>query len=187
LSLSILRTLGAIDVSVTESRTDPDFHADQCAIGSNLLVIHDFDRPINVTGYDPNGPVNSNLHRVSAALAYEDALTGESVIWSSIKLFSSVPDLSPNLLLTMQLRLNDVTVNDVPRFLTDTPTPLKHTRVILTDDFDNPYVIPMSLHGVASSFPTRQSTVEEYESLPHLVLTSEEPAYNPHNDSMARH
>jgi hypothetical protein len=80
LSLSILRTLGAIDVSVTESRTELDLHADQCAIGSNLLVIHDFDRPTNVTGYNQNGPVNSNLCTVSTALAYDDALTGESVI-----------------------------------------------------------------------------------------------------------
>ena len=88
----------------------------------------------------------------------------------------------------MQLRLNDVTVNDVPRFLlTDKPTPLTHTLVIPTDDFDDPYVIPMTLHGVASSFPTRKPIVEEYESLPHLVLTSEEPAYDPHDASMAQH
>jgi hypothetical protein len=87
----------------------------------------------------------------------------------------------------MQLRLNDVTVNDVPPFLTDKPTPLTHTHVIPTDDFVDPYVIPMSLHGVASSFPTRKPTIEEYKSLPHLVLTSEEPAYDPHDDLMARH
>ena len=65
--------------------------------------------------------------------------------------------------------------------------PLTHALVIPTDDFDDPYVTPMSLHGVASSFPTRKPTVEEYKSLPHLVLSSEEPAYNPHEDSMARH
>jgi hypothetical protein len=45
----------------------------------------------------------------------------------------------------------------------------------------------MTLHGVASLFPTRKPTVEEYESLPHFVLTSEEPAYDPHNTSMAQH
>ena len=42
----------------------------------------------------------------------------------------------------MQLRLKDVTVNDVPRFLTDKPTQT-HTLVIPTDNFDNPNVIPM--------------------------------------------
>jgi hypothetical protein len=86
----------------------------------------------------------------------------------------------------MQLRLNDVTVNDVPRFLTDKPTPLTHALVIPTDDFDDPYVIPMSLHGVSSTFPTRKPTVDEYETLPHLVLTSEEPRYDPHDPALAR-
>ena len=130
--------------------------------------------------------MNSNLRTVSAALAYDDALTGESVILV-VHQAIHIPDLSHNLLSTMQLRLNDVIVNDVPRFLTDKPTQLTHTLVIPTDDFDDPYVIPMSLHGVASSFPTRKPTVAEYESLPQLVLTSEEPAYDPHDTSMARH
>ena len=66
--------------------------------------------------------------------------------------------------------------------------PLTHALVIPTDDFDDPYVTPMSLHGVASLFPMRKKpTVEEYKSLPHLVLISEAPAYDPHDNSMARH
>ena len=87
----------------------------------------------------------------------------------------------------MQLRLNDVTVNDVPRFLTEQPTLLTHALVIPTNDFDDPYVIPLSLHGVSSTFPTRKPTVEEYETLPHIVLTSEDPTYDPHDPSLARH
>jgi len=98
-----------------------------------------------------------------------------------------IPDLAHNFLSTMQLRLNDVTVNDAPRFLTDDPTPLTHSLVIPTDECDKPYVIPMTLHGVASSFPTRKPTVTEYESLPHVILTSEEHVYNPHDTSMAEH
>ena len=178
--------LGSIDIHVAETRTDLDSHANQCAIGSNALVIHDVDCPINVTGYDPNGPVNSNLHTVSAALVYDDALTVESVILV-VHQAIYIPDLNHNLLLTMQLRLNDMIVNNFPCFLTDRPTTLTHTLVIPTDNFDDPYVIPVSLHGVASSFPTQKPTVQEYELLPHLILTSEEPAYDPHNAWMAQH
>jgi hypothetical protein len=88
----------------------------------------------------------------------------------------------------MQLRLNDVTVNDVPRFLTEKPTPLTHALVIPTDNFDDPpYVIPMSLHGVSSTFPTSKPTVKEYKTLPHLVLTSEEPQYDSHDPALAQH
>ena len=122
---------------IVESRTDLDSHADQCAIGSNALVIHDFDHPVNVTGYNPNVPVNRNLRTVPGALLYDNASTGESVILV-VHQAIYIPDLNHNLLLTMQLRLNDVTVNNVPRFLTDKPTPLTHTLVIPTDDFDDP-------------------------------------------------
>ncbi|KAI2507229.1 hypothetical protein MHU86_7186 [Fragilaria crotonensis] len=87
----------------------------------------------------------------------------------------------------MQLRLNDVIVNDVPRFLTENPTLLTHSLVVPTDDFDQPYVIPLTLHGVASSFPTQKPTIQEYESLPHITLTGEEPAYDPHDTSLAEH
>jgi hypothetical protein len=132
------------------------------------------------------GPVNSNLCTVSAALAYDDALTGESVILV-VHQAIYIPDLSHNLLSTMQLLLNDVAANNVPRFLTDKPTQLTHTLVIPTVDFDDQYAIPMSLHGEASSFLMRKPTVEEYESLSHLVHTGEEPAYDPHDTSMAKH
>ena len=79
--------LGLIDTCVVETRTDLDLHANQCAIGSNALVFHDFDCPINVTGYDPKGPVHSNLLTVSAARAYDDGLTVKSVILVVQRLF----------------------------------------------------------------------------------------------------
>ena len=182
----ISRALGSIDVSVSESRTDLDSHADQCAVGRNVLVVHDFDRPINVTGYDPNGPIANDLRTVSAAMAYDDAISGETVILL-VHQAIFVPELGHNLLSTMQLRMNDVTVNDVPRFLTDNPTQLTHSLLVPTDDPNETYIIPMTLHGVASSFPTRKPTIQEWESLPHIVLTSEDPPYDPHDTFYAEH
>ncbi|KAI2504042.1 hypothetical protein MHU86_10404 [Fragilaria crotonensis] len=87
----------------------------------------------------------------------------------------------------MQLRLNDVKVNDVPRFLTENPDELTHSLVVPMDDAEMPYIIPLSLKGVASSFPTRKPTLEEYESLPHLVLTGDLPDYDPHDPTFAAH
>jgi hypothetical protein len=99
-----------------------------------------------------------------------------------------LPDLDHNLLSTIQLQLNDVTVNDVPRFFTEKPTRVTHSLVIPMHNIENPYVIPMTLHGVASSFPTRKPTVERFESLPHVsILTSEEPTYDPHDTFIAKH
>jgi hypothetical protein len=36
-------------------------------------------------------------------------------------------------------------------------------------------------------FPTKKPTVEEFESLPQVILTSKEPAYDPHDTSIAKH
>jgi hypothetical protein len=76
-------------------------------------------------------------------------------------------------------------VNDCPRFLTDQITDLTHSIVIPVDESDQPYVIPLTLQGVTSSFPTRKPTVAEYESLPHLSLTSDEPTYDPYDVTFA--
>ncbi|KAI2493824.1 hypothetical protein MHU86_20705 [Fragilaria crotonensis] len=96
-----------------------------------------------------------------------------------------IPDLAHNLLSTMQVRLNDVVINETPRFLTERVTDLTHSIVVPTDDPDVPYVIPLSIHGVTSTFPTRKPTLAEYESLPHLTLTSEDPPYDPYDQSFA--
>jgi hypothetical protein len=184
--MAALRMLGSIDVSVSdESHTDLDSHADQCAVGDNALIIHDYERPINVSGYDPTGPVAQDLKTVSAAIAYDDAVSGETVILV-IHQAIHIPDLAHNLLSTMQVRLNDVTVNETPRFLTDKITDYTHSLVIPTDDFDSPYVIPLSIRGVSSSFPSRKPTVEEFETLPHFTLTSEDPIYDPHDPTYAQ-
>jgi hypothetical protein len=52
-TVSVLRRLGLLEGNVKESHTDLDSHADQCAVGSNLLEVHDYEKPINVSGYNP--------------------------------------------------------------------------------------------------------------------------------------
>ena len=177
----------SVEVSVLEPRTALDSHANQCAVGRNALLVHDYERPaINVTGYDPTGQVASNFCNVPAALAYyDDAMTGQIVILV-VNQAIYIPDLNHKLLGTMQLRLNDVKVNDVPHFLTDKPDENTHSLVKPTGD--DPYVIPLTLKGVASSsFPTRKPTQDEYETLPHLHLTSDEPQHDPHDPGYAEH
>jgi hypothetical protein len=125
----VIRSLGALDVAVpNESRTDLDSHADQCAVGHNSLIVHDFERPVNITGYDPSGPTSKNLRTVSAALAYDDPFIGETVILL-VHQAIFIPEIAHNLLSTMQVRLNDVTVNNCPRFLTEHITDQTHLIV----------------------------------------------------------
>jgi hypothetical protein len=48
------------------------------------------------------------------------------------------------------------------------------------------YIIPMTLYGVASSFPTHKPTILKWETLPHIVLSSEDPSYDPHDTFYAK-
>jgi hypothetical protein len=121
-----VRALAALQDHGKGLRSELESHADTCVIGKDSLIIHDFDRPVNVTGYDPNQPVAKALRTVSAALAYEDPVNGEVIILV-VHQAIHIPHLSHNLLSPFQMRLNDVTVNDIPRFLTDNPTEMTHT------------------------------------------------------------
>jgi hypothetical protein len=40
-------------VTLHESMTDLDSHTNQCLLGNNALVIHDYDKLVSVVGYDP--------------------------------------------------------------------------------------------------------------------------------------
>ena len=36
-----------------ETSLELDSHADTCCVGEDALVIYDYDRPVTVSGYDP--------------------------------------------------------------------------------------------------------------------------------------
>jgi hypothetical protein len=38
-------------------RSDLDLYVDTSVVGMEVITFQDFERPVNVSGYDPNGPV----------------------------------------------------------------------------------------------------------------------------------
>ena len=119
---------------VNESRKDLDSHADQRAVGRNILQVHhDYDQPINVSGLHPSGPIINNLRQLSAALAYDDPFTGETTILL-VHQAIYVPELENNLLSAMQVCLNDETISETPHFLANNVTDLTHSNAVLRDD-----------------------------------------------------
>jgi len=82
----------------------------------------------------------------------------------------------------MQCRVNDVIVNDLPKFLASDPTDQTHALTI--KDPDNPLqlvILPLNLRGVASLLYVRPVTIDEFNSLDHprLHLTSETLTWDP--------
>ena len=82
----------------------------------------------------------------------------------------------------MQALVNDVTVNDTPRFLT--PEPNGETHVIIVTDPKNlaAVILPLALNGgLASCLLVFEVAMEEWESeiYPRLELTSEHLGWDP--------
>ena len=144
----------------TDSTLELDSHADTCVVGKNSLVLEDYDRPVKVTGYDTTKK-SQTYRTVSAAVAYDDPATGDTsmlVINQAIHM----PQLEHNLLCPMQMRQNDVEVDEKPKYLTEAPTEKSHAVVVTNDN--SRLVIPLQLRGVSSYFDSRKPTAQEYET-----------------------
>jgi hypothetical protein len=78
-----------------------------------------------------------------------------------------IPHLDHHLLCPMQCRVNDVIVNDLPKFLASDPTDRTHALTI--KDPNNP-LQPVILRGVTSLLFVRPATIDEFNSLDHPRL-----------------
>ena len=137
----------------------------------NCLITHEYDKTVNVTGFDPSQGSVKDLKVVSAALAYDCPLTGEVLIFK-LNQAIHIDSMNNNLLCPMQLRMNDVKVFDCPKFLIENPNEYDHTIIIPGVDNEE-YSIPLSLNGVTSYFPTRKPSMAEYNEASdhHIDLT----------------
>ena len=166
----------------TKYFTELDSHADTCVAGKNCLVTEVYDKTVSVSGYDPNLGTKKAMQIVSAAVAYDDPASGETLILR-IHQAVHIPTMTNNLLCPMQMRLNDVEVNDCPKFVHDNPTDKTHTITVKGDN--DTLVIPLSLKGVTSYFPTRIPTAAENETCQSYNLTFPEPEWDPLSDTFA--
>ncbi len=106
--------------SIGETTLELDSHANTCVLGRDALILLDYDRPVIVEGYGPSLGTKTYA-TVSGALAYDDSVTGE-VYHLVINQAIHIPHLDHHLLCPMQCQVNDVIVNDTPKFLTSDPT-----------------------------------------------------------------
>ena len=158
--------------------TELDSHADTCVLGKNALLFMDHECPVNVVGYDKShGTQHRNLPTVSGALAYDDPNSGAAIMLI-VHQAILVTSMSNNLLCPMQIRMNDVELNDTPKFLTENPTSKTHAISGLDQD-GHKHIIPFTLHSVTSYIPTRKPSREEFDTCPRIELTCELPEWDP--------
>ncbi len=152
--------------AVTESRSNLDLHADTCCAGSNTLLIALMGRTVNVRPYSDEYAPLPAVPIATVATAWDDPETGLTyclVIHECLYLGDCLADtlLNPN-----QLRLHGIRVDETPRQFN--PQSL-HAIVISQPNL----VIPLSLQGVISGFPSRKPTPDKWENCPCIDITSD--------------
>ena len=176
------RVVSTIDVNISESSLEADSHADTCCLGKFALIIYDYNRPVTVYGYDP-AQGSKTFRTVSGVLGYTHPQTGKVyhlVIHQAIE----IPHLEHNLLCPMQCRINDVVVNETPKFLCRSPTVEDHAVIVPDPESESSHdtvVLPFSLKGVTSYLPVHRPTQDEWASaqVPRIDLTSEHLEWDP--------
>ncbi len=166
--------------SIGETTLELDSHADTCVLGHDALILLDYDRPVIVEGYDPSLGTKTYA-TVSKALAYDDPMTGE-VYHLVINQAIHIPHLDHHLLCSKQCQVNDLIVNNTPKFLTSDPTDHMHSLTII--DPHQPaqtVILPLALQGVTLLLIVRGITLDEWNSdtFKRLHLTSETLTWDP--------
>ncbi len=120
--------------STGETTLELDSHSDTCVLGRDALIFLDYERPVVVEGYDPS--LGTKIYAtVSEGLAYDDPTTSK-VYHLVINQAVHIPHLDHHLLCPMKCQVNDMVVDNTPKFLTSDPT--DHTHALTIKDPDHP-------------------------------------------------
>jgi len=163
-----------------ETTLELDSHADTCVLGRDALIILDYQRPVNVVGYDKS--LGTQTYAIVSGMFANDDPQMRRTLHLDIHQAIHIPHLDHHQLCPMQCCVNEVIVNDLPKFLASDPTDQMHALTV--KDPDNPLqlvILPLTLRGVTSMLNVRPVTINEFNSLDHprLHLTSETLTWDP--------
>ena len=124
--------------------------------------MHNFNRPVNVVGYNPSkGIMTPDCQTVSGAVAYDCPMTGEVFI-IEIHQAILIDHLHNNILCPIQMRMYDVRLHYIPKYLTENPTDQTHS--IVMHEKGETLLIPLYLYGVTSYFTSWKPTMEDHNN-----------------------
>jgi hypothetical protein len=152
-------------------------------LGHDALIILDYNRPVSVVGYDES--LRSKTYQtVSGVVAYDDPQTGRT-LHLIINQAIHIPQLDHYLLCPTQCCVNDVIVNNLPKFLASDPADQMHALTLADPNNPlQPVILPLILRGVTLVLNVRSTTIDEFNSHDYLRLhlTSETLTWNPMTD-----
>ena len=104
------------------SNTELDSHANVCVLSWNAHIFLDHEQPENGVRYDKSkGIIDKCLSTISGALAYDNTVMGLTIMLI-IHQAINVPTMGNNLLCPMQIWMDDISLDDTPKVLTENPT-----------------------------------------------------------------
>ena len=165
-----------------ESRTELDSHADSPVIGRNAKIISYNGQSASVTGFTKDLGKCLSVPIVSAAIAYTDEDSGETVVLL-VHNALYIKSMEHNLIPPFMIRLAGIHVDECPKFLS--PNPTLNTHAITWFDKDNTTVnlrINLQLQGIISYFPTRIPHEDELDNCNRFNLTPDSPEWDPHSE-----
>ena len=169
----------------TVSRAELDSHADTCVVGKHCLVIRDWDRPVDVYGWNPKDGKRV-CQTVTAVVSYVRPDNGQLV---NLVIHQAIhcPHLDHHLLSPFQLRCNGIIVNETQKLFVDDPSQVDHVLICKEEDGER-LVVPLIIHRVTSYFPCREPSRAEWEDdqILQVELTSETTPWDPDNEDFAQ-
>jgi hypothetical protein len=173
--------MASLETNAHETRTDLDSHADSPVVGRNARIIEDLNVKVKVTGFSKSLG-STTVPLVNAIVAYDDIYLGHTYLFK-IHNALCVKEMDHNLIPPFMMRLAQLQVDEVPKFMTPCPTIENHSIYCSR----NEYRIPLQLHGIISFFPTRLPTDEEIREIPiSIELTPPTPSWDPHSTSYSQ-
>ena len=145
-----------------------DSNADTCCAGTNFVVLQHTSRSADVYPYDSSYQPITNVPIVSAATAWTNPETNETIILVFHETLYYGTSLAHTLWNPNQLRHNGVEVNDNPY---DTSN---RRLTICVEDL----VIPLHSHGTKVQFHTQSPTEAQLQFCRHVEMTNLNP-WNP--------
>ncbi len=173
-------TISSTNTTTDKHRSELDSHADTCCFGRHAAIVGHYDQTVRVTPFHPDLAGMSDIPIVNAAVAYDDPTTGRTKIlqFNQVLHFST---MEHNLICNMQLRCNDIDIDECPKFLSSHPTDTTHTISVPLAETR----IPLFLHGTTQYFTTRTPTDRELVTCETIDMTYEYPDWDPHSSTFA--
>ena len=171
--------------SFTTIRVEVDSHADTCVLGKHCLVIHDWGRPVKVSGWNPKD--GSRECKIVSGVVVWDRPEDGALFMLIFHQAIYCPDLEHHLICPLQLRQNGLTVNETQKQFVNDPEVTDHAIICEPEEGESA-VIPLEMHGSISYFPCRAPTHDEWKDEQrhlHVNMTSEFKEWDPEDDQFA--